>query len=76
MRTEEEVATYVQATDPSAPGVVDTSDFGPYRIDVTKNEFKDWLPSANLRWNLTDDLVLRLAATRTLTAVRAAAFLR
>ncbi len=67
VRTEEEVSTYVQATDPTAPGVINTSAFGPYQIEVTTNVYKDWLPSANLRWNMTDDLVLRLAATRTLT---------
>ncbi|HEY5971541.1 MAG TPA: TonB-dependent receptor [Pseudoxanthomonas sp.] len=67
VRTEEEVSTYVQATDPTAPGVITTSAFGPYQIDVTNNVYKDWLPSANLKWNLTDDVVLRLAASQTLT---------
>ena len=67
VRTEEEVATYTQATDPNGPGVINTSAFGPYQIDITKHTYKDWLPSANLKWDMTDELVLRLAATRTLT---------
>ena len=67
VRTEEEVATYTQATDPNGPGVINTSAFGPYQIEITNNVYKDWLPSANLKWDMTDDLVLRLAATRTLT---------
>jgi iron complex outermembrane recepter protein len=34
---------------------------------MTRHAYNDWLPSANLKWDMTDDLVLRLAATRTLT---------
>ncbi|GAB3101329.1 TonB-dependent receptor [Lysobacter terrae] len=67
VRTEEEVSSYVNPTDPNAPDVINTSAFGPYHIVVTKNTYKDWLPSANLKWDMTDDLVLRLAASQTLT---------
>ncbi|MDR7100166.1 iron complex outermembrane receptor protein [Lysobacter niabensis] len=67
VRTEEEVSNYVNPTDPNAPDVITTSAFGPYHIVVTKNTYKDWLPSANFKWDINDDLVLRLAASQTLT---------
>src|SRR4249919_3511669 len=67
VQTDEEVSNYVQATDPNAPDVITTSAFGPYHIVVTKHTYKDWLPSANLKWDISDDLVLRLAASQTLT---------
>jgi iron complex outermembrane recepter protein len=67
VRTEEEVSVYTEATDPTAPGVISTSLFGPYQIDVVNNVYKDWLPSANLKWDMTDDMVLRLAATQSMT---------
>ena len=53
VRTEEDVAELREATDPTAPGVITTSAFGPYQIVVTKNTYKDWLPSANLKWDMT-----------------------
>ncbi|HJW46209.1 MAG TPA: TonB-dependent receptor, partial [Lysobacter sp.] len=67
VQTEEEVSNFVNPVDPNAPGVITTSAFGPYTILVTKNTYKDILPSANLKWDMTDDVVLRLAATQTMT---------
>jgi len=66
VRTEEEVTNYVNTT-ASDPDAITTSLFGPYKTVVTKHVYKDWLPSANLKVDLTEDLVLRLAATRTMT---------
>jgi iron complex outermembrane receptor protein len=67
VRTEEEVSNYVNAIDPGAPGVITTSAFGPYQVAVTKNDYKDWLPSANIKWDISDEWVLRLAANQTMT---------
>lgn len=66
VETQEDVTNYVStsATDPAA---ITTSAFGPYKTVLTKNTYKDWLPSANLKLDITDDVVLRLAASRTLT---------
>ena len=66
VETQEDVTNYVStsATDPAA---ITTSAFGAYKTVLTKNTYKDWLPSANLKLDITDDVVLRLAASRTLT---------
>ena len=52
------------ATDPEA---ITTSAFGPYKTVLTKNTYKDFLPSANLKVDLSEELVLRLAASQTMT---------
>lgn len=67
VRTEEEVTNFVAATDPTEPGVITTSAFGPFKKVVTENAYNDWLPSANLKYELNDDMLLRFAASRTLT---------
>lgn len=67
VRTEEEVTNFVAATDPTEPGVITTSAFGPYKTVVTKNSYNDWLPSANFKYEINDDMLMRLAASRTLT---------
>jgi iron complex outermembrane recepter protein len=67
VQTKEDVTTYVQATAPTDPGVITTSAFGPYKKVNTENTYKDWLPSANLKWDMTDNMVLRLAASQTMT---------
>lgn len=66
VRTEEEVTNYVStgATDPDA---ILTSAFGPFKKVLTTNTYNDWLPSANFKYNLNDDMVLRFAVSRTLT---------
>ncbi|MBF6023162.1 TonB-dependent receptor [Lysobacter niastensis] len=66
VQTEEEVTNYVNAS-ATDPGAITTSLFGPYKTVLTKNTYRDFLPSANLKVDLTDELVLRLAASRTLT---------
>jgi iron complex outermembrane receptor protein len=66
VETKEDITNYVNA-DATDPAAITTSAFGPYKKLVTKNTYKDWLPSANLKWDVTDDVVLRLAASQTLT---------
>lgn len=66
VRTKEEITNYVDASadDPDA----DTSSaFGPFKPLLTEHTYKDWLPTANFRFELTEGLLLRAAATRTLT---------
>jgi iron complex outermembrane receptor protein len=66
VRTEEDIVSYVSA-DPSDPDAVLGSAFGAYKQVPTSNTYDDWLPSANLKWNLTDELVARFAAAMTMT---------
>ncbi|AVP98658.1 TonB-dependent receptor [Ahniella affigens] len=74
VRTEEEVLTNVaipgSVCAPLAPcsvaGAITTSAFGSYYQLPVKNTYHDILPSLNLRWDLTDDLVGRIAASRTM----------
>jgi len=66
VRTEEEVKNYVQTT-AQDPEAITTSAFGPYKPIITKNEYNDWLPSANFKYDINDEAVLRLALSRTLT---------
>ncbi len=66
VRTDMEAANWVNtsATDPRA---VTTSAFGPFRQDVVRNVYKDWLPSLNLRYSIDDNKLLRFAVSRTMT---------
>lgn len=66
VETEEKVTNYVNA-DASDPAAITTSLFGPYKTVLTENTYKDWLPSANLKIDLNDSMVLRFAASQTLT---------
>lgn len=66
VRTQEDVTNYVN-TDPTDPDAITTSAFGAYKTVLTEHTYNDWLPSANLKYDLNDDMVLRLAASRTLT---------
>jgi iron complex outermembrane receptor protein len=65
-RTEEDIVSYVSA-DPSDPRAVEGSAFGTFKGVNTVNTYDDWLPSANLKWDLTDELVARFAVARTMT---------
>jgi iron complex outermembrane recepter protein len=50
-----------------SPGTnpITTSLFGPYTPTVYKNEYVDFLPSANLKFDLAKDLVLHVSAAQT-----------
>jgi iron complex outermembrane receptor protein len=68
VRTEEEVVSNVALPpDTTDPDAITTSLFGNYKPVTTENTYDDWLPSANLKWNLTDDLVARFAVAKTMT---------
>jgi iron complex outermembrane receptor protein len=65
VKTQEDVTNYVNtsANDPDA----DTSSaFGPFKTVHTKNTYNDILPTANIRFDLNEDMDLRFSATRTL----------
>lgn len=66
VRTEFDSTNYVN-TDASDPDAITTSAFGPFKRLTTSNTYTDWLPSANLKLDVTDDVVLRFAASRTLS---------
>lgn len=66
VRTEDEVLNYVNTT-AADPQAITTSLFGPFKTVLTKNTYDDWLPSANFKYNLNEEMVLRAAASRTLT---------
>ena len=65
VKTKEEVTNYVNAS-AADPDAITTSAFGPYKAVVTKNTYTDWLPTANIRFELNEDMDLRFAATRSL----------
>jgi len=66
VRTEENVINNVSA-DPTDPDAITGSAFGTYKQVTHENTYNDWLPSANLRWNVTEDVVARFAAAMTMT---------
>ena len=75
VRTEERVLTNVAipgdvcpALSPcDVPGAITTSAFGSFYQTVIANDYNDVLPSANLRFDLSEDLVGRIAVSRTLS---------
>lgn len=75
VRTEENVLVNVAipgsvcealAPCPTVPGAITTSAFGSFYQLPVEHEYDDILPSANIRWDLTEDLVGRVAVSRTL----------
>jgi iron complex outermembrane recepter protein len=75
VRTEENVLTNVAipgsvcaplAPCPTVPGAITTSAFGSFYQLPVENTYNDLLPSANLRWDLGEDVVGRLAYSKTL----------
>ncbi|HKD54250.1 MAG TPA: TonB-dependent receptor [Steroidobacteraceae bacterium] len=65
VHTDDKVTNNVSAT-PQTPGVITTSAFGPYVVQTTDNSHNDILPSANLKFDLSPDLVARAAVGQTL----------
>ncbi len=65
VHTQEDVLNFTAAS-ATTPGVL-TSDFGPYIGVHTTNSYNDVLPSANFKFDLTHDLVARVAAAETMT---------
>jgi len=66
VRTDEHVVTYV-ATFDTDPDAIIGSLFGPFKGIPVDNTYDDWLPSANLKWEISDQVVARFAAGRTMT---------
>lgn len=65
-RTDEHVVANI-AVDAATPGAITTSLFGPYLPTVFDNSYTDVLPSGNIKFDLNEDLALRLAASKTMT---------
>jgi iron complex outermembrane receptor protein len=51
---------------PQVPGAITTSAFGSFYRNLVSHNYTDVLPSANLKIDLADKLVARLAAARTM----------
>jgi iron complex outermembrane receptor protein len=66
VHTQEDVLTYT-GVDASTPGAITTSAFGPFIGLPTSHSYNDVLPSANLKIDVTPDLVARFAASQTMT---------
>src|SRR5882757_832246 len=66
VNTKEDAISYTQV-DPTTPGAVLTSAFGPFAGLERKHTYNDVLPSANLKLDVTHDLVARFAASETMT---------
>ncbi|MBD8524861.1 TonB-dependent receptor [Pseudomarimonas arenosa] len=76
VRTEERVRVNVAipgdvcaalAPCPDVPGAITTSAFGSFYQSVIANDYNDVLPSANFRFDVNEDVVARLAVSRTLS---------
>src|SRR3984957_1419259 len=66
VHTQEDVVFYTQV-DKSTPGAILTSAFGPFIGVPVEHTYNDVLPSANLKLDLSPELVARFAASETMT---------
>jgi iron complex outermembrane recepter protein len=66
VRTQEDAISYTQVP-ADYPGAVTTSAFGPFAGLEAKHTYNDVLPSANLKLDLSPDLVARFAVSETMT---------
>ncbi|WP_098496126.1 TonB-dependent receptor [Collimonas sp. PA-H2] len=66
VQTKESVISNVAAP-ASAPGAITTSAFGPFVRQHDDNTYNDVLPSMNLKFDLSKDVVARFAASKTMT---------
>ncbi|HWX31741.1 MAG TPA: TonB-dependent receptor [Steroidobacteraceae bacterium] len=66
VHTQEDVLFYTQV-DKSTPGAILTSAFGPFIGVPVGHTYNDVLPSANLKLDLSPELVARFAAAETMT---------
>ncbi|NDK39428.1 TonB-dependent receptor [Pseudoxanthomonas gei] len=66
VKTRTEVLQYVPGGTTTTPGAIQGSAFGIFSPFTIKNDYTDVLPSANFRFELSDTLVARVAATRTM----------
>jgi len=56
-----------QASGPNIPGAITTSLFGTYVPVETENNYTDILPSLNMKFNVSKDMVARFALSKTMT---------
>jgi iron complex outermembrane receptor protein len=66
VHTSEDVVTYTQVAS-NTPGAILTSAFGPFIGLPVSHGYLDVLPSANLKFDVSPDLVARFAAAQTMT---------
>ncbi len=66
VKTSQDVLQYLAGGTTGTPGAIQGSAFGIYTPQVVGNDYTDVLPSANFKFDITDDLVARLAVTKTL----------
>jgi iron complex outermembrane receptor protein len=66
VQTKENVISNVAAA-ASAPGAITTSAFGPFIKQYDNNTYVDVLPSMNLKFDLSKDVIARFAASKTMT---------
>lgn len=72
VRTQQRIVTNV-AVNPTIPledqpdGTVNGSAFGPYLPTLSRKTYEELLPSANFKFDITNDLVARVSASQTLT---------
>jgi iron complex outermembrane receptor protein len=71
-RTEEDIVSFVSVPadadgNPLDPDGIGGSAFGAFKRSPVDHTYDDWLPSANLKWDVTEDLVARFAAAMTMT---------
>jgi iron complex outermembrane receptor protein len=66
VQTKEDATTYTQVP-ANTPGAITTSLFGPFIGIPVKNTYNDVLPSANLKLDVSKDLVGRFAVAETMT---------
>ena len=64
--TKEDSLTYTQ-TQCTNPDAIQGSLFGCFAPIAVDHTYHDLLPSANLKWDLTDDVVARFAVSKTMT---------
>ncbi|AIY40732.1 N-acetylglucosamine-regulated TonB-dependent outer membrane receptor [Collimonas arenae] len=66
VQTQENVLSNVAAP-ATAPGAITTSAFGPFVRQQDNNTYVDVLPSANLKFELSKDVIARFALSKTMT---------
>lgn len=66
VQTKEHVLNYNGAS-LQTPGVITTSLFGPFVISPTDHKYTDVLPSANIKFDLDKNTLLRFAVSKTMT---------
>lgn len=68
VRTESDIGfTQALPVDSGIPGAITGSAFGDYLPVTVDNDYNKLLPSANFKYDVTEDMVLRLAASQTMT---------